>query len=41
MEENKSDKNEAIFFKFNNQNNNMNKNIKGVGLGSLKIEKTL
>ena len=40
MEENKSEKNEAIFFKFNNQNNNMNKNIKDINLESLKIEKT-
>lgn len=40
MEENKSDKNEAIFFKFNNQNNKMNKNIKDINLESLKIEKT-
>ena len=39
MEESKSDKN--IFFKFNNQNNNMNKNIKDINLESLKIEKTL
>ena len=41
MEENKSDKNEAIFFKFNNQNNNMNKNIKDINSESLKIEKSL
>ena len=39
MEENKSDKN--INFKFNNQNNNMNKNIKDINLESLKIEKSL
>ena len=40
MEENKSDKNESIFLKFNNQNNNMNKNTKEINLESLKIEKT-
>ena len=40
MEENKSDKNESIFLKFNNQNNNINKNIKEINLESLKIEKT-
>ena len=39
MEENKSDKN--INFKFNNQNNNMNKNIKDINSESLKIEKSL
>ena len=40
MEENKSDKNESIFLKLNNQNNNINKNIKDINLESLKIEKT-
>ena len=40
MEENKSDKNESIFLKLNNQNNNMNKNTKEINLESLKIEKT-
>lgn len=40
MEENKSDKNESIFLKFNNQNNNINKNIKEINLESSKIEKT-
>ena len=40
MEENKSDKNESIFLKLNNQNNNINKNIKEINLESLKIEKT-
>ena len=40
MEENKSDKNESIFLKLNNQNNNINKNIKEINLESSKIEKT-
>ena len=40
MEENKSDKNESIFLKLNNQNNNINKNIKDINLESSKIEKT-